>query len=170
MKPNTYISKPNWHVVYTKPRTEKKVYQKLIEVGFESFLPLQKVVRQWSDRKKKVEVPLFTSYVFINTNAKHYQDILSIFGIVRFIYFCGKPAIVRPVEIENIKEFLNRTKGSKVVFEKNDRVEITEGPLGGKRGKILQVGKNKIKISIEQLGITLVAEVHKATARQLTEK
>lgn len=142
----------------------------LIEDGFESFLPLQKIVRQWSDRKKKVEVPLFTSYVFIKTNAKFYLDILNIFGIVRFIYFCGKPAIVRPVEIENIKEFLNRTKGSKVVFEKNDRVEITEGPLRGKRGKIRQVGKNKIKIIIEQLGISLIAELHKTTVRQLAEK
>jgi transcription antitermination factor NusG len=86
---------------------------------------------------------------------------------VRFIFYLGKPAIVREFEIENIKEFLNKTKGSNITFKINERVEITEGPLRGKAGKIEQLGKNTIKLSIEQLGISLIAQVHKSTVRQL---
>jgi transcription antitermination factor NusG len=157
----------HWLVIYTKPRAEKKVNERLLEEGFETYLPLQKVIRQWSDRKKKVEVPLFNSYVFIKANEKDRFKILEVYGVVRFIFYLGKPAIVREFEIENIKEFLNKTKGSNITFKINERVEITEGPLRGKAGKIEQLGKNTIKLSIEQLGISLIAQVHKSTVRQL---
>ena len=158
-----------WLVIYTRPRAEKQVNQRLIEEGFETFLPLQKVVRQWSDRKKKVEIPLFSSYIFIYTKEKEREKILNVYGVVRFVFYLGKPAVVREIEIENIKEFLHRTKGSEIKFEYNKIVEITEGPLKGKSGIIEQIGKNTLKISIEQLGVNLIANVNKSTVRQLSD-
>jgi len=158
-----------WLVIYTRPRAEKQVNERLIEEGFETFLPLQKVVRQWSDRKKKVEIPLFSSYIFIYTKEKEREKILNVYGIVRFIFYLGKPAVVREIEIENIKEFLHRTKGSEIKFERNKMVEITEGPLKGKSGIIEQIGKNTLKISIEQLGVSLLANVNKSTVRQMSD-
>jgi len=158
-----------WLVIYTRPRAEKQVNERLIEEGFETFLPLQKVIRQWSDRKKKVEIPLFSSYIFIYTREREREKILNVFGVVRFIFYLGKPAVVREIEIENIKEFLHRTKGSEIKFECNKTVEIIEGPLKGKSGNVEQIGKNTLKISIEQLGVSLIANVNKSTVRQMSE-
>jgi len=158
-----------WLVIYTRPRAEKQVNERLIEEGFETFLPLHKVIRQWSDRKKKVEIPLFSSYIFIYTREREREKILNVFGVVRFIFYLGKPAVVREIEIENIKEFLHKTKGSKIKFERNKMVEITEGLLKGKCGIIEQIGNKTLKINIEQLGVSLIADVHKSTVRQLSE-
>lgn len=158
-----------WLVIYTRPRAEKQVNERLIEESFETFLPLQKVIRQWSDRKKKVEIPLFSSYIFIYAREREREKILNVFGVVRFIFYLGKPAVVREIEIENIKEFLHRTKGSEIKFERNKMVEITEGPFKGRSGIIEQIGKNTLKISIEQLGVCLIANVHKNVVRQMSD-
>ncbi len=162
-------NKNKWLVIYTRPRAEKQVNERLIEAGFETYLPLQKVVRQWSDRKKKVEIPLFSSYIFIFTNEKEREKILNVFGVVRFVFYLGKPAVVREIEIENIKEFLHRTKGSEIKFERYKMVEIVEGPLKGKSGIVEQISKSTLKINIEQLGVSLIANVNKSTVRQLSD-
>lgn len=157
----------NWLVIYTTPRAEKKVNERLLNQGIETYLPLQKVIRQWSDRKKKVSVPLFNSYVFVRVNQQEYLKVLQIPGVTRFIYYLGKPAIVRPIEIDNIRKFLSRTLTSDIKFEINKKVKITDGPLNGKSGTIKQIGKNTIKLNIVELGICLIAEVQKSSVRQL---
>jgi transcriptional antiterminator RfaH len=64
-----------WYALYTRPRAEKQVYQRLTEAGVETFLPLQKTYRMWSDRKKLVEKPLLSSYIFVNTKSKHFPEV-----------------------------------------------------------------------------------------------
>jgi len=95
-----------WHVVYTKPKWEKKVDLNFAQKGIESWCPTQKKERQWSDRKKIIEEPLFKSYVFVKATKEEYNNVLSTMGVVRFLYFEKKPAIIRDNEIELIRKYL----------------------------------------------------------------
>ena len=157
-----------WYVIYTAPRSEKKVNQSLNELGFETFCPTRKVLRQWSDRKKKVDVVLFTSYVFVKTHSSEFNTIYGILGFVRFVNYLRKPAVVRDFEIENIRAFLEQTVNSTIKFEKNSQVLIISGPLKGHSGKIEMIGRNTIKIRIESLGLSMMAQVHKNKVENIT--
>ncbi|HET8753747.1 MAG TPA: UpxY family transcription antiterminator, partial [Salinimicrobium sp.] len=96
-----------WYVLYTKPRHEKKVAVALEKMDVEVFCPMITEVRQWSDRKKKLQVPLFKSYVFVNIEEKERHEILTVSGVVRYLFWLGKPAIVRDVEIQTLRSWLN---------------------------------------------------------------
>ena len=151
----------NWYVLYSKSRAEKKLEQGLKNSGFETFCPTRTIMRQWSDRKKKVERVLFTSYVFVRAHKKDFDKIYNVNGFVRFVNYLGKPAIVKDKEIEAIKLFLEMTTNHTVHFEKDTAVRITVGPLKGRKGLIERIGKKSLKIRIEELGMSLLAEVHK---------
>lgn len=160
------VAEKAWHVVYTTPRAEKKVNTRLVDAGIETYLPLVKTIRQWSDRKKKVEVPLFNSYLFLFLTEKERFSALQVPGVVRFLYYCGKPAIVKPKEIEAIKRFLNEAEGFQISVQKGDTVEISAGVMEGVYGEVIWVGKNKVLLQIEQLGLILTAEVDKNMLRK----
>ncbi len=164
------INNEPWNVLYTTPRAEKKVYDRLIEMGVETYLPLYKTIRQWSDRKKKVEVPLFNSYIFVRSPEKQRFEILSVYGVVRYLYYLGKPAIIRQKEIEGIRRFLNQTEGYKITVEVGDKVEIASGVMEGVFGEVIRVGKDKLVLQIEQLGMNLVAEVDRDMVKKKTKK
>ncbi|MCF8294564.1 MAG: UpxY family transcription antiterminator [Bacteroidales bacterium] len=150
-----------WHAIYTSSRQEKKVEKLLNEAGIETYCPVRTEVRQWSDRKKKVEVVLFTSYVFLKIRPIDFHIMNEIKGISRLVYYLGKPAIIADYEIEAIKLFLEQTTNYDIQFEKNQPVVIQEGPLAGKTGIIESIGKNKLRIRINQLGMSLIAQVHR---------
>ncbi|MEA3444364.1 MAG: UpxY family transcription antiterminator [Bacteroidota bacterium] len=156
-----------WHVVYSAPRAEKKIDREFQELGLETFCPTQTVVRQWSDRKKKIEKVLFTSYVFVKCNFKDFVKIFQVQGFVRFVYYLKRPAIVKDYEIENIRIFLEQTTDHSITFVADETVKIADGPLQGRTGKIERVGKHKLMIRIEQLGMCLLAEVHKNKVEHL---
>src|SRR5206468_12120920 len=99
--------KESWYVVYTKPRWEKKVADLLTRKGIESYCPLNKVKKQWHDRKKIISEPLFTSYVFVHISVHSHNNVLQTSGIINFVYWLGKPAVVRDDEIDTIKSFLD---------------------------------------------------------------
>ncbi len=88
-----------WFVLYVKPQNEIKVGKALTALGIEVFCPTKKEVRQWSDRKKTVEVPLFKSYVFVKLEAQNRNQVFSVPGVVRYLFWLGKPAVVRDEEI-----------------------------------------------------------------------
>ncbi len=164
------INTAPWNVLYTTPRAEKKVYNRLVEIGIETYLPLYKTIRQWSDRKKKVEVPLFNSYIFVRSSEKQRFEILSVYGVVRYLYYLGKPAIIRQKEINGIRRFLNQTEGYKISVEVGDKVEIASGVFEGVFGEVIRVGKGKLVLQIEQLGMNLVAEVDRDMVKKKPEK
>ena len=143
------INTAPWNVLYTTPRAEKKVYNRLVEMDIETYLPLYKTIRQWSDRKKKVEVPLFNSYIFVRSSEKQRFEILSVYGVVRYLYYLGKPAIIRQKEIDGIRRFLNQTEGYKISVEVGDKVEIASGVFEGVFGEVIRVGKGKLVFQIE---------------------
>lgn len=144
-----------WHVLYTKPRNEKKVTARLSEAGYEVYCPLIKTIHQWSDRKKKVQIPMFPSYIFININEKSRQMPLLDPGVMKYVYYAGRPAIIREKEIMAIKEIENAGSDIKVEgsgFVKGQFVEIPDGPFKGMTGTVDKFDARKVLVFVEQLG------------------
>ncbi len=153
-----------WLAVYTRPRWEKKVNQLLAEKGVESYCPLNKVRRKWSDRVKVVEEPLFKSYVFVKVNEEDRSDVRMTSGVINFVYWQGKPAVIKEKEITAIKRFLDEYENVEVQpleVKVNQRVKITTGPLMDHEGQVLEVKHKKAKVAIDSLGYILVASVEK---------
>jgi transcriptional antiterminator RfaH len=142
-----------WMAVYTKPRSEKKVAERLEKVGIEVYCPLQTVIKQWSDRKKKVKIPVFPSYVFVHVGESERLTVLSDAGVMNFVFWLGKPAVIREEEIEVIKEYLERRNNNVEVV--GDEVLITHGIFEGTKGKIKHLFDNKTVLVIESIGITI---------------
>lgn len=153
----------NWYVLYTKSRSEKKVNQRLINIGIETYLPLKKSVRQWSDRKKIVDMPLINSYIFIKTRRDNLFELIKIEGITRYISFSGRPVVVRQKEIDILKKFLEEGTDIEVldgVPKVGKDIKFTSGIFKDYKGKILKVNrKNQLQIEIESINKTLVVTV-----------
>lgn len=155
----------NWYAVYTKPRWEKKVAKLLDEKGIENYCPLNKVIKQWSDRKKVVMEPIFKSYVFVRVEDKEKWDLKSISGILNFVYWLGKPAKIRDEDINIIRKFLNEF-GEVTVSEidqliVNSKVRVKQGIMMNYQGLLVEVLGNKAKVRIESMGISLYAQFDK---------
>lgn len=152
-----------WYVIYTKPRNEKKVADRLKHIGVDVYCPMITMVKQWSDRKKKVEMPLLNSYVFVNLNEKDRELVFQVSGVVRYLFWLGKPAIVREEEIEALQDGLKETIQSFEVsaIKIGDMLPIPTGPFQGKEGIIKQINKNSLQLILKELGvlITLTKEV-----------
>jgi transcription antitermination factor NusG len=154
-----------WYAIYTRPRWEKKVNGLLIQKGIESYCPLNKVRRKWSDRIKLVEEPLFKSYVFVKIDESARTNVRMTNGVVNFVYWNGKPAIIKEREIQVIRRFLDEYENvevSKINFIPEERVKVVSGPMMEREGKILEV-KNKVaKVCIDSLGSMLIAYIDKS--------
>ncbi len=151
-----------WLAIYSRPRWEKKVNQLLQEKGLESYCPLNKVRRKWSDRMKTVEEPLFKSYVFVKVNEEDRTEVRMTPGVINFVYWDGKPALIKEKEINAIKQFLNEYENVEVEplnLELNQRVKITTGPLMDQEGAIIGINRRTVKIVIDSLGYQLVAHI-----------
>jgi transcription antitermination factor NusG len=154
-----------WFAVYTKPRWEKKVHRSLAQLGFESYCPLNKVRKKWSDRMKIVEEPLFKSYVFVHIEDVLRPEIRFVDGVLNFVYWNKKPAIIKDEEIIEIKKFLSEYEDVEVKtidVKPADEVVINTGVMMGAKGRVLRVmGNNMVEIRIESLGFILTAKFDK---------
>lgn len=158
-------SSKQWFAVYTRPRWEKKVSELLTKTGIENYCPLNKVCRQWSDRRKIVYEPLFTSYVFVRISAADQFAVRSTVGVLNFVYWLGKPALVRDEDIDLIKRFLNEhdnVKLQRTEIRVNEKVRIIGGPLMMREGLVTEVKGRTVKVLLPTLGFALVAEVKKS--------
>jgi transcription antitermination factor NusG len=153
----------SWHVIYTRPRWEKKLHDLLIQKNIESFLPLYKTIRIWSDRKKKVELPLFNSYLFVNISGKEYYEVLNTPGAVKYIYFEGKAAIMSDKQIEAIKLLINSDMTYEVVnhiLPVGSKVIIVKGALQGLEGEIVEYkGSYRACIRVDQINRSVLVNV-----------
>src|SRR6476660_5722218 len=169
------ITKKHWYDLYTRPRWEKKVADLLEKKKIEVYCPLNKVEKQWADRKKVVLEPLFSSYVFINVTEQEHVGIKQTDGVVNFVYWLNRPAVIRNEEIDTIKRFLNEydhVTVERTQVNLNDRVRIINGPLMMWEGHVVEIRTNTVKITLPSLGQTLVAEIRKEnleTIRPLQE-
>lgn len=160
-----------WYALYTNSRAEKRVSDRIIEMGIETFLPLQKTLRQWSDRKKLIEKPLISSYVFVRAIPREFFPIRTIDGVVKFIMIQGKPVAIPEIQINNLRILCGSDADVKVssdVYAKGDKVEVIVGSLTGLRGELIRVGrKHKVVIRIIQPGMNLTVDIKSNAIRKL---
>lgn len=151
-----------WLAVYTRPRWEKKVNQLLSEKGVESYCPLNKVRRKWSDRMKTVEEPLFKSYVFVKVSEEDRATVRMTNGAINFVYWNGKPAVIKEREITAIRQFLDEyehVEARPADLKVNERVRITNGTFMDHEGKVIAIRHKTAKVAIDSLGYILVAYI-----------
>ncbi|HEY0895600.1 MAG TPA: UpxY family transcription antiterminator [Sphingobacteriaceae bacterium] len=155
-----------WYPVYTNPRAEKKAHQQLLQKGIESYLPLTRTLKQWSDRKKWVEEPLISSYIFVHITARELEQVLMTPGICRFIYFSGKIASMPESQITNLKLLLatdSQLEISARHFQKGEQVLIKAGPLQGLQGELVEFQSSKrLLLRIDHIGQSVLIQVSKA--------
>jgi transcription antitermination factor NusG len=154
----------NWYVLYTKPKWEKKVAEQLTKNGIECYCPTVIKVRQWSDRKKKVEVPLFNSYVFVQLPEADRNIVFNSPGVVRYLFWLSKPAIVRSEEIEVIKKWLNTGFDADISIAKykvGDVVEVESGPFLSQKAIVQEVNNTNYILVLESLGCVLKMKINK---------
>ena len=156
-------SEKKWHVIYTKSKWERKV-DGLFEInGIESWCPVQKRERQWSDRKKIIEEPLFRSYVFVRINKEEHTKVLSTMGVVNFLYFEKKPAIIRDNEIETIKKYLGLSNATIQVVNMTaipaeTKVLINQGLFMGQKGEVIKASKKSVFVRLESINMMMIVE------------
>ncbi len=161
----------HWYAIYTKPRWEKKVHSLLSEKKIESYCPLNKVRKKWSDRMKTVEEPLFKSYVFAKVNEEERTKVRMTAGVMNFVYWQGKPAIIPAKEIETIRKFLNEYEhvlAEPIQLKEDGRVTIRQGLFMDHEAKILKIEGNRVKVVIESIGYSLIASIDKKNLSTLT--
>ena len=134
-----------WMVMYTKPKSEKKVAERLNKKGFATYCPTFTTLRQWSDRKKKVTTPVIPSYVFIQLNEIERWEVLKDPGILNFIFWQGRPAIIKEEQLNAFKSFIENTSDPSTFkiedLNKGDRVLIQNGAFHDKSGLVESVHK-----------------------------
>jgi transcriptional antiterminator RfaH len=148
----------NWYVVYTKPKWEKKVAEKLSLEGIECYCPLITQIKQWSDRKKKIEVPLFNSYVFVQLADTDRNTVFSVPGVVRYLFWLGKPAIVRDEEIVIIKKSLNAPNIADISvssIQVGDRIKLDSGAFSNQDAIVQEISNTHYILVLESLGCVL---------------
>lgn len=160
----------SWHALYVRSRSEKRVLSQLEEMGIQAYLPLITEVKQWSDRRKKVEEPLFKSYVFVCSSSKEYISILNVYGVVRFVTFERKPVVVPENQILAIKKFVEDFEKGDEFKMRNDEdlkegqmVRIINGPLKGLVGRLETIlNKRHLIVFIEAVGQYIPVHIPRA--------
>lgn len=154
---------PRWYAVYTNPRAEKLVHGRLEEINIEVFLPLQKTYRQWSDRKKLVEKPLLSSYVFVKVIPRQFPFVYMTPGVVKFVSFEGQPVPIPQNQIDNLRLLIDSDAEIEVTkenLEKGDNVKVMRGSLEGLKGELISYGgKKRVIVRIDRLDQNIIITI-----------
>jgi len=148
----------HWHALYVSSRAEKKIGEILTARNVEAYVPLVKTMRQWSDRKKLVEMPLLNGYVFVKISSKENEAVMQTKGVVNFVRSEGKIAVIRDVEIAQLKQLVELGYHLEVnaigkTYKEGDKVKINSGTLKGIEGYVLESKENKqIEVLLESIG------------------
>lgn len=149
-----------WYALYVRSRSEKKVSEILDAKQIENYCPIQRLERNWSDRKKIILEPLFKSYVLVRLAPKAHIPVLQTDGVIGFVTFQGKPAVIRDEEIDIVKQFLQdfeHIQVERIDVNINDEVTIIHGPLMQQTGQVMEVNNRMVKVMLPSLGFALVA-------------
>jgi transcriptional antiterminator RfaH len=154
---------PRWYAIYTHPRAEKLVFSRLSETDIETFLPLMKTYRQWSDRKKIIEKPLISSYLFVKVKKKQFPRVYTMTGVVKFVSFEGQPVPIPQKQIDNLRLIVNSDAEIEVTgeaFAKGDNVEVVNGSLTGLTGELIRIGgKKRVIVRIDRLDQNILVTI-----------
>lgn len=152
----------SWYVLYVKSRYEIKSASTLEKMGIQTYCPVIKELRQWSDRKKMVTKPLFNSYVFVKIKEEIREQVFEVTGIVRYVYWLGRPALVHDKEIDTIKKWMEDGQTDKIEVKgmsAGDQITIKSGIFKDQEAKILEIGKNKMRLILTSLGCTVTVNL-----------
>ena len=160
----------NWYALYVRSRAEKKVQSQLEEMGIEAYLPMVTRVRQWSDRRKKIDDPLFKSYVFVRCAYKEFIPVLSVFGVLKFVSFEHKAVVVPENQILAIKKFVEDYERGEEFKLRNDEelkegqmVRIITGPMKGLKGRLETIeNKRHLIVYIDVVGQYIPVHISRA--------
>lgn len=156
----------NWMAIYCKSRNEKKVVQRLSDKGFEAYCPMQTRKKQWSDRIKTVTEPIISSYVFVRCTEAQRIDVLQDPAILNFVFYLGKPAIIRDSEMDKLKYIMGEQKNSLGDiqlrnFKAGDKVRLLKQGFNELEGVLQKVEKHKVSVLIESIGLVIsLAKTH----------
>lgn len=154
-----------WYALYTKPRWEKKVAAGLQARGVEAYLPLNRTLKQWSDRKKWVELPLLPSYVFVQVAPEEEGRVRLVEGVINYVYWLGKKAVIRDAEMEALKDFVGRYQHiqlQKLKYQPGDKIELETGPFKGEEATVTAVKGKRVELVLASLGMKLVVQQENA--------
>jgi transcriptional antiterminator RfaH len=158
------MAEKRWYALYTKSRLEKRAYKELVEKGIETYLPLEKRLKQWSDRKKWIEEPFIRSYIFVKVAEHNLEKALNTPGIVTVIRFSGKPAPVREKEIEIIKSILSSEESFEITaenFKVGEKVKVEHGSLKDLKGELVHhLNKYKVLVRIESINQNILIRIN----------
>lgn len=154
----------NWFALYTKSNFEKKVVTSLLNKNIEAFCPTFKTYKQYSDRRKKIEKVLLPNYVFTRVNASNREKVFTVNGVLRYVFWLGKPAKIRPIEIDEMRNHLNQFYDdfSMEKIELNSDYKVKSGLFKGITGEVVSLGKNNIKLALNTLGVIITLTRYKA--------
>ena len=153
-----------WLVIYTKPRQEKKLAERLTKLGFEVYCPIQQIKRRWSDRSKWIDQPLFSSYLFIRLEPERREVVYQVPGFVRFLFYNKRPAVVRDKEIVTLRRWLNDFNHESIsvsAYRPGCLVKVQSGPLQGREARILEQRGTKLELYLEDLKFKVSVNVNK---------
>lgn len=157
------LADKKWFAVYTSPRAEKKVAERLAKAGIDYYLPLFKQLKKWSDRKKWVEEPLFKSYMFVKISESEYFKVLNTLGIVRYITFSGKAVPVPENDIDIIRKLLIEYPDELEAvdnLEAGTPIEIIAGPMMGVTGELVDYrGEKRASIRVEYINQSILISI-----------
>jgi transcription antitermination factor NusG len=161
-------SKINWYTIYTYPNQEKKIYTTLLSKNIESYLPLQRVLRQWIDRVKELYMPLFPNYLFVHIGNSERGNVLGISGVARILSFDGKPAIIPDKEIQTIRQLENTKVEVEPTLVNGDRVQIIQGPFAGLEGILFdKKGKERFGVRLTRFRQSLSLEISRTFLKKI---
>ena len=147
----------NWYVLHTKPRSEKKVEEKLLSLGINAYCPTRSEIRFWSDRKKRIQVPVLPSMVLVNIDAKDMNRVFESSGVIRYMFWLGKKAIVRQNEVDILKKYL---KGDyNFVNRKLSDIKVGDNfslsSFNNEKGIVKRISNNNIWIYLKSIGYSV---------------
>lgn len=163
-----------WFALYTTPRAEKKVSSRLGQMGIVHYLPLTKVLKKWSDRKKVVEEPLFKSYMFVKISEAEYYKVLGTSGVVKFVSFGGQAESIPEDQIMIIKRLLMQELPLTVSYDKLEKgtpVEVIAGPLMGTLGELIsQRGESRLAVNIHTIDTSIIISIPENYVEPVTDQ
>lgn len=168
-------SELKWFALYVMPRSEKKILHKLLQKGVVSYLPLTDSIRIWSDRKKKIKLPLIPGILFIHGTQKELITALETPGVVSVIRYMGKPARIRDYEIENLRIITRQADGYTLLedkhFEAGDMVMVTQGSFYGLLAQYIRTqGKHRVVVEINALNSFIEVNVPISFLEKINKK
>lgn len=171
-----YLEKPNyqWYAIYTKANGEKKLQANFLDQNIECYLPLRKVLKYWSDRKKWVEEPLFRCYIFVRVSYKEFFTALNTPGVVCYVSFGGKAQPIPETQISNIRAFLNQCDHEVTLtyerIQKGVNVEVLHGTLKGIKGEVVSIcGQTRLVMRIDSMNCSLYANISREEVKLLED-